>query len=129
MEFNADDLVLSIQSSKTDQFREGASLVVGRTGVSTCLVVMLERYFRMGGLSFGSHDKVFRVVVHTKEGERLHKTGGLSYARLRELLLEKIALLGMDAHLFGLHSLRAGGATAAANADVPGRLFKRHGHW
>ena len=50
--------MLSIQFSKTDQFREGASLVVGRTGVSTCLVVMLERYFRMGGLSFGSHDKV-----------------------------------------------------------------------
>ena len=35
--------------------------------------------------------------------------------------------LSMDPKLFGMHSLRAGGATAAANAGVPDRLFKRHG--
>ena len=28
-----------------------------------------------------------------------------------------------------MHSLRAGGATAAANAGVPDRLLKRHGRW
>ena len=28
-----------------------------------------------------------------------------------------------------MHSLRAGGAMAAANAGVPDRLFKRHGRW
>ena len=28
-----------------------------------------------------------------------------------------------------MHSLRAGGATKAANAGVPDRLFKRHGRW
>ena len=27
------------------------------------------------------------------------------------------------------YSLRSGGATAAANAGVPDRLFKRHGRW
>ena len=27
---------------------------------------------------------------------------------------------------FGMHSLRAGGVTAAANAGVPDRLCKRH---
>ena len=35
----------------------------------------------------------------------------------------------MDPKQFGMHSLRAGGATAAANAGVLDRLFKRHGHW
>ena len=129
VEFNQEGLVLSIKSSKTDQFREGASLVVARTGASTCPVEMMERYFRMGRLSVGSHDRVFRAVVRTKEGERLRKSGGLSYSRLRELLLEKISQLGMDPQLFGMHSLRAGGATAAANAGVPDRLFKRHGRW
>ena len=53
----------------------------------------------------------------------------MSYSRLRELLLAKIEQLGMDPKLFGMHSLRAGGATAAANAGVPDRLFKRHGRW
>ena len=38
-------------------------------------------------------------------------------------------LLGYDPDEFGLHSLRAGGATAAANNGVPDRLFKRHGRW
>ena len=128
VEFNQEGLVLSIKSSKTDQFREGASLVVARTGASTCLVEM-ERYFRLGRLSVGSHDRVFRAVAHTKEGERLHKSGGLSYSRLKELLLEKISQLGMDPGQFGMHSLRAGGATAAANAGVPDCLFMRHGRW
>lgn len=35
----------------------------------------------------------------------------------------------MDPVSFGMHSLRAGGAMAAANAGVPNRLFKRHGCW
>ena len=130
VQFNQEGLVLSIKSSKTDQFREGASLVWQlRTGASTCPVEMMECYFHMGRLSVGSNDRVFRAVVCTKEGERLRKSGGLSYSRLRELLLEKISQLGMDPPLFGMHSLRAGGATAAANAGVPDRLFKRHGRW
>ena len=41
-----------------------------------------------------------------------------------------MAQLGFDPALFGMHSLRAGGATAAANAGVEeDRLFKRHGRW
>ena len=31
--------------------------------------------------------------------------------------------------IYGLHSLRAGGASAAANAHITDRLFKRHGRW
>ena len=31
--------------------------------------------------------------------------------------------------MYGLHSLRAGGATAAANMGVNDRLFKKHGRW
>ena len=37
--------------------------------------------------------------------------------------------LGYSTKVFGLHSLRSGGATAAANAGVNDRLFKRHGRW
>ena len=37
--------------------------------------------------------------------------------------------MGWDPKLFGMHSLRAGGATTAANAGVPDRLFKWHGRW
>jgi hypothetical protein len=34
-----------------------------------------------------------------------------------------------DISAIGTHSLRSGGATAAANAGIPDRLFKRHGRW
>ena len=34
-----------------------------------------------------------------------------------------------DVSAIATHSLRGSGATAAANAGVPDRLFKRHGRW
>ena len=48
---------------------------------------------------------------------------------MRELFLSKLSELGYDLGQFDLHSLRVGGATAAANAGVPDRPFKRHGRW
>ena len=53
-----------------------------------------------------------------QEWRKLRKRGGLSYTRMRELLLEQLTAIGLDSQQFGLHSLRAGGATAAANAGV-----------
>lgn len=53
----------------------------------------------------------------------------MSYTRVRELVLGMLSAIGLDHRQFGLHSLRAGGASAAANAGVPDRLFKRHGRW
>ena len=44
-------------------------------------------------------------------------------------MLEMLSAIGLDRRQFGLHSLRAGSASAAANASVPDRLFKRHGRW
>ena len=49
--------------------------------------------------------------------------------RMREVFLAKLDQLGYDRSQFGLHSLRAGGATAAVSAGVSDRLFKRHGRW
>ena len=48
---------------------------------------------------------------------------------MRELLKQKLVELGFNPVDFSLHSLRAGGATAAAAAGVPDRVFKRHGRW
>ena len=45
-----------------------------------------------------------------------------------ESLVEKTEQLGMDPSVFGMHSLWAGGATAAVRAGVAHHLFKRHGH-
>ena len=114
---------------KTDQFRDGANVVIAETGSATCPVQWLKRYFRMAGLQGDSQERLFRGIVHTKKGERLRVSGGLSYTRLRELLLAKFEQLGCDKGCFSPHSLRAGGASAAANGGIPDRMFKRHGRW
>ncbi len=80
-------------------------------------------------MAYSSKLKPFQGIVKTKPGERLRASGWLSYTRMWELFLHRIAELGFDPEKYGLHSLRAGGATAAANAGVPDRLFKRQGHW
>ena len=128
--FNAEDMVINVQSSKMDQYRECASLYSHCTHwVSNIPVSMMERYFHTAKLDRTSRGKLFRSIVLTKEGESLHNAGGLSYSSLRELLLDKIAKLGFDPALFGMHSLPAGDAIAAANAGVQDTLFKRHGCW
>ena len=70
---------------------------------------------------------LFRAIVHTKSGEQLRKRGGT--INTRKLVLQKPAALGLDPKRFGLHSLRSGGASAAANAGVPDGLFKHHDQW
>lgn len=81
------------------------------------------------GMSLDDQRYLFRPIQRTKKGEGLRQSGKISYTCLRELFKKKVADLGLPPSNFGLHSLRAGGATAAANAKVPDRLFKRHGRW
>ena len=83
----------------------------------------------MAMLVHSSSLPLFRGIAHTREGEQLCSSGRLSYTRMWELFLAKWRKLGLDASQFGLHSLRAGCATAEANAGVPDWLFKRHGRW
>ena len=129
LKFTEQCMTIHITSSKTDQYRQGDSVVVARTGSPTCPVAMMERYIAMAQISSSSKLRLFRGIVHTKKGQRLRPSGTLSYTRMRELFLAKLSQLGFDARQFGLHSLRAGGASAAANAGIPDRLFKRHGRW
>ena len=80
-------------------------------------------------IPLSSEELLYRPISRVKHGKKLRASGQLSYSTLRELFKRKLAELGYPAVEFGLHSLRAGGATAAANAGVPDRLFKRHSRW
>ena len=120
-----------IQSSKTDQYREGAWVLVAATGNVTCPVSMLKKYMDLAGIVPGSSEEfLFRPVVYMKSSSKYALRGGkLSYSTCRDLFKKAISSIGLDASLFGLHSLRAGGASAAAALGVPDRLFKKHGRW
>ena len=102
---------------------------IARANSNICPVAMLQRYFKLGDIQGNADKLLFRGLSSTKQGYYLHTSGGLSCTRVRELVLEKLKELGLDTKQFGLHSLRSGGASAAANAGVPDRWFKRHGRW
>ena len=129
VQIGPDSMSIHVTSSKTDQLRQGDHVLISRTNTPTCPVAMMERYIQAAGISLASKLRLFRAITSTKKGERLRAGGSLSYTRMHELLLKKLTDLGYDKSCFSLHSLRAGGATAAANAGVPDRLFKRHGRW
>lgn len=119
-----------IQTSKTDKYRDGAWVPVARTGTVLCPVVNLEKYFLWAKIACDSNCFVFSQLTKTKEGYRLRETQKpLAYSNLRNLFIGVVKPFVKDVKSFCLHSLRSGGATAAANKGIPDRLFKRHGRW
>ena len=120
---------LHIPRSKTDQLRKGDKVLIAKTGNNTCLVAVLQQYMTAAGIPWEDQRPLFRPICKTKEGEKLRDSGNISYSCLRELFKKTLAQLGYNQVEFGLHSLRAGGATSVANNGVADRLFKCHGCW
>lgn len=56
----------------------------------------------------------------------IHKDKTLGYSRTRECVLALIKTVAPKLNI-GLHSLRSGGASVAANNNVSERCLKRHG--
>ena len=127
---NLEYVKITIASSKTDVYRDDSSVVLARSGTLTCPYTILSRYVHLAALNCNSTDFVFRNLVYHKStlsyslGSRT-----ISYTRARELLLNSLADLGFLKSSYGLHRLIAGGTSAAANAGISDRLFKRHGRW
>ena len=127
--FDEVSMTVYIASSKADRYRQGDSILVACTGFPMCPVAMMEKYFAMAELSLVSQLTLFRRITYTRKGERLRSSRSLSYTHMRELFLYMWKKLSFDTTKFGLHSLRAGGASAEAKVWVSGRLFKCHGRW
>ncbi|XP_062576265.1 integrase/recombinase xerD homolog [Saccostrea cucullata] len=129
--FYGNYMTLTIQKSKTDRYKEGSNVVVSCTNEITCPVRITRRYLSLANINDQSNEYLFRSITYCKNSNTYKLRGEkcLSYTRAREILLDALASLGLDRTKFGLHSLRAGGATAAANHGVCDRLFKKHGRW
>ena len=75
-----------------------------------------------------SEEYLFRAIAKGNSYKKLRKNNkALSYTRAREIPLAALKEIGLDTTLFGTQGLRSGGATEAANAGVPDRLFKKRG--
>ncbi len=123
-----DRLNIRLKKSKTDQFREGAEVVIARTFKSTCPVALAERFFEAMGDPLNCQLPLIRRLTKSSRGlsPSIHP---LSYTRTREIVLDCLKPFVPNISSFGLHSLRSGGASAACNAHVPALLISRHGRW
>ena len=106
------------------------NVLISKTNTPTCPVNMLLRYFHLAEIPADSTDYIFRPLFCCKSVNSYKlRSGKLSHTTARKILLSALETLGLSKKYFGLHSLRSGGATAAAAAKVEDRLFKKHGRW
>ena len=130
--FNSGYVVINVDVSKTDQLRKGNELVISvSSGEKTCLVKILRRYLsEVECYPVQSDHFVFRALSKCKSGHKLVAVNRpVSYSTIREYFKVNFKDIVPDISLFSTHLLRAGGASAAANAGVQDCLFQRHGRW
>ena len=126
--FNSSYMAIFIECSKTDKYRDGAWVMIAKTGSNLCPVENVKKLIKWGNLS--GDDYLFCNICLTKSGYKVRKSNRkMSYSNLRDLFIESLTPHVTDVKRFCLHSLRAGGASAAANNGVKDRMFKRHGRW
>ena len=97
-----------------------------------CPVKILRKYLQAAGFSELSDKFIFRAISrHSDLRKRVLKKPNipLSYSSTRAIILNALSSVGESEVFFGTHSMRAGGASAAANGGVLDRLFKKHGRW
>ena len=130
--FGSNYMKIFLESSKTDVYRIGHWVYISSLSSNNCPVRIVKRYLRKAGFGGYCESFIFRGVTRNKDKtKRKLKTANkpISYSTVRSLLLEVFKSVGKDPKVLGTHSLRKGGATAAAKNSVEDRLFKKHGRW
>ena len=116
-----------LESRKNDQYRQGSHILLSAMNSYACPVQLTAMLIQNAGLVDGSRPLFSAVSVH--EGQEVYGSTPISYQSLRKGVLEVFQEVGLPVQKFGLHSLRAGGATLAANSGVSDRLWMEHGGW
>ena len=107
---------LHIRVSKTDQFRQGSTVVLGSTGADICPVAAIVDYLQFRGSNPGP-------LFQLQDGKPLHRK--LFTTQVQQAL----SLAGFDPSLFNGHSFRIGAATTANLVGVPETTIKLLGRW
>ena len=119
-----------IEKSKTDIYRKGHWLHLAKLNSNLCPLDLTKRYFVLAGINDQCDKYIFRGIENTKNGQKLRKIDKpLRYTNVKGHVIDLPANIGLDPKKFGLHSLRSGGVSAAANLGVNDRLLKKHGRW
>lgn len=107
---------ITIKASKTDPFRKGVAIFLGKTNNELCPVTAIATYLALRGTSPGPF---FRF----NNGQPLTRESFVS--RVRRLVTEA----GVEAKKYAGHSFRVGAASTAAACGVEDSLIKTLGRW
>ena len=107
---------LRLKASKTDPFRKGVEIVLGRTNNSLCPVAALLSYLAKRGNKPGF---LFLFVDDRP----------LTKSRFILKIREALSHLGIDSSQYAGHSFRIGAATTAAAQGIPDSVIQMLGRW
>ena len=107
---------VQIKASKTDPFRKGVLLYLGRTDNLLCPVAAITAYLASRGSEPGPFFRFEKGGYLTRES---------FVKRVRAVMLEA----GLEAQRYSGHSFRVGAATTAAARGVEDSLIKTLGRW
>ena len=126
--FSKSGVTLFVEKSKTDQLREGNLVYISKLESRCCPVFWLNKYLSVTGLKDQSSAYLICRLFKTKKGHNAHGKYPISYSTIRETFKDHLARI-IDPKKFCLHSLRSGGASAAANHGITDRQISKHGRW
>ena len=113
---NPTSLEIHIKQSKTDPFRRGVQLYVGRTGTDLCPVAAVLSYLVVRGTGPGP-------LFKFEDGRHLTRS------RFVEVVREGLQKAGLDSKDYCSHSFRIGAATTAASKGIEDSIIKTLGRW
>ncbi|XP_053373596.1 uncharacterized protein LOC123527851 isoform X1 [Mercenaria mercenaria] len=127
--FDENYFKIHISKSKTDQYRFGNEILISKGVTVACPFSMLKRYMCLASIDTSTEGFLFKPVFKSKCVSKLiYKDKKISYTRARECIIKLFKEVAPDLNI-GLHSLRSGGVSTAANNNVNDRCLKRHGRW
>ena len=107
---------IRIKQSKTDPFKKGIDLFVGRTSSQLCPVSALLEYLRIQDSGPGP-------LFQYQEGHALTR------ARFASEVHSVLGKVGVDQSKYGTHSFGIGAATTAATRGIEDSVLKTLGWW
>ena len=109
-------MTVTLQSSKTDTFRQGQSLTIARTSSPLCAVTAMHEFF---------------LSARPQQGPLFSFQSGryLTRSMVSHLLRDSARVAGLPYQSLKGHSFRIGAASVAAAAGIPDWLIKVLGRW
>ena len=109
-------LRVTIKQSKTDPFRKGVNLFVGRTSSSLCPVAAVLDYLSVRGMKPGP-------LFHYQDGRLLTRL------RFANAVRDSLSRADVDQSRYCTHSFRIGATTTAVAKGIEDVIIKTLGRW